>query len=138
MSRSRSRSYERDERREKRAKGMQKPFFRREDLQSMSVQEKKQMTCLEWNRGSCSQNDKGKQCHIRGLKKKHVCSKVYKDKKYGLKVCWGYHREREHMADKKKKKMQDLKIKTKISRGRDRDGPRDPFREGSRDDRVRY
>ena len=67
-------------------------------LLSMSVEEKRRMTCLDWNSGLCPRLDAGKLCVFGGSKKKHICSKIIKasGKLGGAKVCWGKHREGEH------------------------------------------
>jgi len=67
-------------------------------LLSMTVEEKRRMTCLDWNSGLCPRLDAGKLCVFGGSKKKHICSKIIKasGKLGGAKVCWGKHREGEH------------------------------------------
>jgi hypothetical protein len=66
-------------------------------LMTMTVVEKRLMTCLDWNTGMCPRLDLGKLCVFGGSKKKHICSKVIKSSGFGgSKVCWGKHREGEH------------------------------------------
>merc|ERR1712025_6537 len=67
-------------------------------LLNMTVEEKRRMTCLDWNSGLCPRLDAGKLCVFGGSKKKHICSKIIKatSKLGGSKVCWGKHREGEH------------------------------------------
>ena len=66
-------------------------------LLTMTVEEKRLMTCLDWNSGLCPRLDSGKLCVFGGSKKKHICSKIIKASKFGgSKVCWGKHREGEH------------------------------------------
>eukprot|EP00092_Neocalanus_flemingeri_P038739 GFUD01042181.1.p1 GENE.GFUD01042181.1~~GFUD01042181.1.p1 ORF type:complete len:574 (-),score=131.87 GFUD01042181.1:6-1727(-) len=66
-------------------------------LLTMTVEEKRLMTCLDWNSGLCPRLDSGKLCVFNGSKKKHICSKVIKSSKFGgSKVCWANHREGEH------------------------------------------
>eukprot|EP00092_Neocalanus_flemingeri_P019759 GFUD01021399.1.p1 GENE.GFUD01021399.1~~GFUD01021399.1.p1 ORF type:complete len:570 (-),score=121.60 GFUD01021399.1:86-1795(-) len=85
-------------------------------LLTMTVEEKRLMTCLDWNSGLCPRLDSGKLCVFNGSKKKHICSKVIKSSKFGgSKVCWANHREGEH---------KDFKDRVEFS-GRER-------REGSR------
>jgi len=80
-------------------------------LLTMSVEEKRLMTCLDWNNGLCPRVDTGKLCAFGGSKKKHVCSKIVKSSKIGgAKACWGKHREKDH----KEYERMDF-------RGRDRD-----------------
>jgi len=80
-------------------------------LLTMTVEEKRLMTCLDWNNGLCPRVDTGKLCASGGSKKKHVCSKIVKSSKFGgAKACWGKHREKDH---KEYERME--------YRGRDRD-----------------
>jgi len=67
-------------------------------LLNMTVEEKRRMTCLDWNSGLCPRLDAGKLCVFGGSKKKHICSKIIKasGKLGGSKVCWGKHREGDH------------------------------------------
>jgi len=70
-------------------------------LMAMTASEKQKMTCRDWNNGHCPRLDNGKLCVFAGSKKKHICSKIVKSSYFGgSKVCWGTHRELEHVDPK--------------------------------------
>jgi len=91
-------------------------------LLTMTVEEKRLMTCLDWNSGLCPRLDSGKLCVFGGSKKKHICSMVIKSSKLGgSKVCWGNHREGEHPGHTKERegRMESrLKVRRRSSRER--------------------
>jgi len=73
-------------------------------LLTMTAEEKRHMTCLDWNSGLCPRLDAGKLCVFGGSKKKHICSKIIKSSRFGgSKVCWGKHREGEHKDEERRR-----------------------------------
>jgi len=60
----------------------------------MTVDEKQQITCTDWNRGSCPRDVKGEDsfCFLMGRKMRHSCSRVVDRDR----ICWGKHREPFH------------------------------------------
>ena len=89
-------------------------------LLTMTVEEKRLMTCLDWNSGMCPRLDSGKLCVFGGSKKKHICSKIIKASKFGgSKVCWGKHREGEHKDMKERVEYREKERRREHSRERE-------------------
>ena len=87
---------------------------------TMTVEEKRLMTCKDWNSGLCPRFDSGKLCVYGGSKKKHICSKIIKASKLlGSKVCWGQHREGEHKERKERLEFRPRERRREDSRERE-------------------
>ena len=63
--------------------------YKKNSSKEFTESEKKQMTCMDWNKGKCVF------CQY-GAKKKHRCAKMIADDKIGERICWGFHKEVEH------------------------------------------
>jgi len=104
---------------------------KRASLLTMTVEEKRLMTCKDWNSGLCPRLDSGKLCVYGGSKKKHICSKIVKASKLlGSKVCWGQHREGEHKDFKDRVEFRQRERRREDSRERQkrREDPRETER----------
>ena len=93
-------------------------------LLTMTLEEKRHMTCLDWNSGLCPRLDSAKICVVGDSNKKHICSKIVKDSKIGgYKVCWGKHREGKHI-DYKERETRDGRRENRERRERREDSRR--------------
>ena len=59
----------------------------------MSGQEKRAITCENWNKGSCGLQEVNGGCGQGNSRKKHACSKLTTNDK----ICWGRHTEQNHI-----------------------------------------
>ena len=63
---------------------------REKELAEMTEFEKKEITCMDWNRGKCSF------CKF-GDRKRHLCSKmIIEGNSRKPRICWGFHKEIDH------------------------------------------